>query len=131
MESQPMYRVHVISEPEFVEYTAIVMKGDRAEEVEALRPIGWTPSEDYCKRFGTTKWLRPNPNKWFKSRSSAHVRLKILRDAGYEAVIQESAPVQWPCGDTAKILPAQEIKEAAAVLIRHGVIDSMADLFRE
>ena len=63
------------------------------------KPIGWEPSAEYLERFKTSKWIEPDTSKWFKSRSSAASRVKLLEDAGYRAVVQKSAPVEWPDGD--------------------------------
>lgn len=125
MKENSLYRAYIVEEPEFEEYFAF---DDRypGHRFEWSKPVGWEPSPEYVERFKTTKWFEPDTCKWFKSRSSALRRVKLLEDAGYKAIVQKSAPVEWPNGSNKSVNAsgAGEVLTAIRALIRHGVIQS-------
>lgn len=129
MKETSLYRAHIVEEPEFERYYAFDERYP-GERIEWGKPIGWEPSAEYVERFKTNKWIEPATDKWFKSRSSAAARVKLLEDAGYRAIVQKSAPVQWPNGDVKAVneSDASEVLDAIKVLIRHGVIRSADDV---
>lgn len=129
MKENSLYRAHIVEEPQFEAYYAFDERYP-GERIEWVKPIGWEPSPEYVERFKTNKWIEPATDKWFKSRSSAAARVKLLEDAGYRAIVQKSAPVQWPNGDAKAVneSDASEVLDAIKVLIRHGVIRSADDV---
>lgn len=129
MKENSLYRAHIVDEPQFERYYAFDERYP-GERIEWGKPIGWEPSAEYVERFKTNKWIEPATDKWFKSRSSAAARVKLLEDAGYRAIVQKSAPVQWPNGDVKAVneSDASEVLDAIKVLIRHGVIRSAGDV---
>lgn len=129
MKENSLYRAHIVEEPEFERYYAFDERYP-GERIEWARPIGWEPSAEYVDRFKTDKWIEPATDKWFKSRSSAAARVKLLEAAGYRAIVQKSAPVQWPNGDAKAVneSDASEVLGAIKTLIRHGVIRSADDV---
>lgn len=129
MKENSLYRAHIVEEPQFEAYYAFDERFP-GERIEWWKPIGWEPSPEYVERFKTNKWIEPATDKWFKSRSSAAARVKLLEDAGYRAIVQKSAPVQWPNGDAKAVneSDASEVLDAIKVLIRHGVIRSADDV---
>lgn len=129
MKENSLYRAHIVEEPQFEAYYAFDERFP-GERIEWGKPIGWEPSPEYVERFKTNKWIEPATDKWFKSRSSAAARVKLLEDAGYRAIVQKSAPVQWPNGDAKAVneSDASEVLDAIKVLIRHGVIRSADDV---
>ncbi|MGV0336218.1 hypothetical protein [Corynebacterium kroppenstedtii] len=129
MKENSLYRAHIVDEPQFERYYAFDERYP-GERIEWGKPIGWEPSAEYVERFKTNKWIEPATDKWFKSRSSAAARVKLLEDAGYRAIVQKSAPVQWPNGDVKAVneSDASEVLDAIKVLIRHGVIRSADDV---
>ncbi|WP_293817638.1 hypothetical protein [uncultured Corynebacterium sp.] len=129
MKETSLYRAHIVEEPQFEQYYAFDER-DQAERIEWSKPIGWEPSTEYVERFKTNKWIEPDTSKWFKSRSSAVARVKLLQDAGYKAIVQKSAPVEWPNGDEQKVNGSQagEVLTAIKTLVRHGVIKSADEI---
>lgn len=129
MKENSLYRAHIVEEPEFERYYAFDERYP-GERIEWGKPIGWEPSPEYVERFKTNKWIEPATDKWFKSRSSAAARVKLLEDAGYRAIVQKSAPVQWPNGDAKAVSEsdASEVLGAIKTLIRHSVIRSADDV---
>lgn len=123
-----LYRAHIVEYPEFEEYLAVDNPGtEYAEESWEWRPVGWEADAHYIEKFRTTKWLEPDTNKWFRSRSSAKRRVDLLEAAGYRAVVQQSAPVVWPAGDATRVEPASDRQRARAAirtLIELGIVDS-------
>lgn len=94
--SQPMYRAQIVERPEFETYWAFDYRNHYGDSSEWHRPVGWEASPDYIERFLTDKFFEPNTDKWFKSRSSAASRVELLNSMGYVAIVQRSAPVEWP-----------------------------------
>ncbi|MDU6479013.1 MAG: hypothetical protein E6534_04190 [Corynebacterium kroppenstedtii] len=129
MKETSLYRAHIVEEPEFERYYAFDERYP-GERIEWGKPIGWEPSKEYVERFKTNKWIEPATDKWFRSRSSAAARVKLLEDAGYKAVVQKSAPVEWPKGDEQKVNGSQagEVLAAVKTLVRHGVIKSADEI---
>ena len=129
MKENSLYRAHIVEEPEFERYYAFDERYP-GERIEWGKPIGWEPTPEYVERFKTNKWIEPATDKWFKSRSSAAARVKLLEDAGYRAIVQKSAPVQWPNGDAKAVIAsgASEVLGAIKTLVRHGVIRSADDV---
>lgn len=120
MISQPMYRVQIIREPEFEEYSAWDERdGFRSESVHE-RPVGWEPSADYVERYRTNKFFEPSTDRWYKSRSSASERAKLLNAMGYEAIVQRSAPVVWPADGEKSVSAEPNVAQALKVVQRHG-----------
>ncbi|HIW98761.1 MAG TPA: hypothetical protein H9871_01315 [Candidatus Nesterenkonia stercoripullorum] len=135
MSKDYMYRARIIESPEFEEYEAFDDKGLYGESpgrrwVTWHRPVGWRASEDYIDHYGTNKFFEPRTERWYKSRSSAADRVKLLGSMGYRAIVQRSAPVVWPRGHASKV----DVSESAAVvdairtLVRAGVVKSADDL---
>lgn len=117
--SNEMWRAHVIEEPEFEQYLAWDERNGETD-VTWGRPVGWEPSTEYVERFKTNKFLPPSTDKWYRSRSSARRRVELLEGYGYRAVVQRSAPVQWPAGDERSVRPEDDVAEALRIVKRHG-----------
>lgn len=128
MIENPLYRAHITSEPAFEDYEAW---DDRHNEVVPWRrPVGWRPDADYIERFGTSKYFPPRTDGWYKSRSSAARRVKHLEALGYTAIVQRSAPVEWPADGekTVHLTESQQMMRAIATLVEHKVIKSADEL---
>lgn len=124
MIENPMYRAHIISEPEFETYEAW---DDRTNDVEEWRrPVGWRPDADYIAQFHTNKYFAPRTDGWYKSRSSAARRVKYLEALGYTAIVQRSAPVEWPADGekSVTLTESQKVMRAIRTLVNHKVIAS-------
>lgn len=124
MIENPMYRVHITSEPEFETYEAW---DDRTDEVEEWRrPVGWRPDASYIERFHTSKYFPPRTDGWYKSRSSAARRVKHLEELGYTAIVQRSAPVEWPADGqkSVNLTESQQVIRAIHTLVEYKVIPS-------
>lgn len=117
--SDYMYRAHIIDYPEFEAYTAFDERTGE-EAVEWGCPVGWQAGPEYIERFKSNKFFEPNTDKWFRSRSSAKRRVDLLNSMGYVAVVQRSAPVQWPAGDELSVRPEDDVAEALRIVKRHG-----------
>lgn len=113
--SDYMYRAHIIDYPEFEAYTAFDERTGE-EAVEWFRPVGWKASPDYIERFRTNKFFEPNTDKWFKSRSSAKRRVDLLNSMGYIAIVQRSAPVQWPKDGQERVPENANVAEALRIV---------------
>ena len=133
MSNNYMYRAHIIEEPEFEEYEAFDHRGFDGTERRFRwgRPVGWEASAEYVERFKTNKFLEPDTNKWFKSRSSAMDRVKLLRSMGYTAIVQRSAPVVWPANGKERVENGEgrRIQAAIKTLLDAGIIQSADQLF--
>lgn len=113
--SDYMYRAHVVEAPEFDDYIAFDERtGEKA--VEWSRPVGWAASAAYVERFRTNKFFEPNTDKWFKSRSSAKRRVDLLNSMGYVAIVQRSAPVQWPKYRQERVPEKANVAEALRIV---------------
>lgn len=139
--SQPMYRAHIVEYPEtetrpvFRKRAFSAFNGESDEivgEYMSNVPRGWNPTEEYIDRFGTDDWIEPDTDKWFKSRTPAANRVAILNDAGYTAVVQRSAPVEWPKDGEEKVIDTDmtRVLNAIGVLKLAGLIDSADDLIK-
>lgn len=135
MSKDYMYRARITESPEFEDYIAFDDRGRYGENnqrrhEEWQRPVGWRASADYIEHYGTNKFFEPRTERWYKSRSSAADRVKLLGSMGYRAIVQRSAPVVWPRGHASKV----DVSESAAVvdairtLVRAGVVKSADDL---
>lgn len=126
-----MYRAHITSEPQFETYTAFDNRELEPQSQEWNRPVGWTASPEYIERFNTDKFFEPRTDKWFKSRSSAAERVKLLRSMGYGAIVQRSAPIEWPAPGEEKVTvsASRQVQQAVKTLIEVGIIRSADDLF--
>lgn len=127
-----LYRAHIIRYPEFEEYEAF---DDRYKPFETTwtwkKPVGWEPNEDYINRFKSNKYFEPDTSKFYRSRSSAKARVDLLNSMGYEAIVQRSAPVEWPADGQERVESGQalEVAKAVGVLKRAGIIQSADELF--
>lgn len=130
MLAQSMYRAHIVDYPVFEEYIAWDERGGGFEESEWTRPVGWEADPDYVERFKTNKFFEPNTDKWFKSRSSAKSRVDLLNAMGYVAVVQKSAPVEWPADGQEKVASSDwaRTKRAVRELVDLGVIRSADEI---
>lgn len=124
-----MYRVQIIEYPEFETYTAwddrpLYRNGPDRHWSECRRPVGWEPAADYIEHFKTTKFFEPDTDRWWRSRSSAGDRARLLNNMGYVAIVQRSAPVRWPADGEKKVDVSDNARVAAAVrtLVRAGVL---------
>lgn len=126
-----LYRAQILDYPEFEEYIAFDNRVTPGEEYVWERPIGWEPSEWYIERFKTNKYFEPDTSKLYRSRSSAKDRVDLLKSMGYRAIVQRSAPVEWPADGKEKIQSGQalEVAKAVGVLKRAGIIQSTDELF--
>lgn len=127
-----LYRAQILDYPEFEEYIAFDNRVTPGEEYVWERPIGWEPSEWYIERFKTNKYFEPDTSKFYRSRSSAKARVDLLNSMGYIAIVQRSAPVEWPADGQERVEAKQPVgvSEAIAVLKQAGVIQSADELFR-
>ena len=130
------YRVQITAQPEWEKRICFntYKYGPRAGEryyTEEMCPVGWEPHDDYIEEFGTSKWVEPNLDKAWRSRPSAALRRDILESAGYKAIIQRSAPIQWPADghECVDVSAAEDVLDALAVLSRAGLV-SVDDLIR-
>lgn len=132
-----LYRVQIIDQPEWEErlcfdtYKYGPHEGERYQTYKHC-PVGWVASDDYIAHFGTDKWIEPALEKLWKSRSSAADRVKLLESAGYTAIVQRSAPVEWPT-DGKKTVDTSEVRQvtqAIRVLKRAGLVKSADDLLK-
>ena len=114
-----LWRAHIIGEPEFEQYLAW---DNRTGETDVPWgcPVGWEPSTAYLERFKTNKFFKPSTDKWYRSRSSAQRRVNLLESYGYLAVVQRSAPVQWPADGERSVRPEDDVAEALRIVKRHG-----------
>lgn len=128
MRENTLYRAHIVEYPEFERYEAF---DERGEGGVWTCPVGWTADADYIERFGTNKYFEPNTDKFYRSRSSAKARVDLLNSMGYEAIVQRSAPVEWPaeCKEKVESGQALEVAKAVGVLKRAGIIQSADELF--
>lgn len=125
-----LYRAQIIGYPEFEEYEAFDYRYEPFETTWE-KPVGWEPDEDYINRFKSNKYFEPNTDKFYRSRSSAKARVDLLNSMGYEAIVQRSAPVEWPaeCKEKVESGQALEVAKAVGVLKRAGIIQSADELF--
>ena len=133
--SGEMYRTQIVEYPEFEDYTAWDDRGLYGENTgrrweEWSRPVGWEPSDDYMEHYRTNKFFEPNTDRWYKSRSSAGDRARLLNSMGYVAIVQRSAPVQRPADGQKKVSSSESANVLAAIrtLVRAGVVKSADDL---
>lgn len=126
-----LYRAQILDYPEFEEYFAFDNRVTTGEECVWERPVGWEPSEWYIERFKTNKYFEPDTSKFYRSRSSAKDRVDLLNSMGYRAIVQRSAPVEWPADGKEKMQSGEalEVAKAVGVLKRAGVIQSADELF--
>lgn len=136
-----MYRAHIVEYPEtelrqvFRERTHLNDYKEyetTSSEYMAHVPKNWQPTEEYIQRFDTNDWIEPDTNKWFKSRTPAAKRVELLNAAGYTAIVQRSAPVEWPGHGEEKVadVPAPKVGAAIEVLKTAGLIRSATDLIK-
>ncbi|MFS0295176.1 hypothetical protein ACL1CZ_13550 [Corynebacterium striatum] len=125
-----LYRAQIIGYPEFEEYEAFDYRYEPFETTWK-KPVGWEPDEDYINRFKSNKYFEPDTSKFYRSRSSAKARVDLLNSMGYEAIVQRSAPVEWPADGKERVQPSQalEVAKAVGVLKRAGIIRSADELF--
>lgn len=133
--SGEMYRTQIIEYPEFEDYTAFDdrkwhVDDDTRRWEEWSRPVGWVASDDYVERYQTNKFFEPSTDRWYKSRSSAGDRARLLNSMGYVAIVQRSAPVQWPADGQKKVNDSESrrVMDAIRTLVRAGVVKSADDL---
>lgn len=126
-----LYRAQILDYPEFEEYFAFDNRVTAGEECVWERPVGWEPSEWYVESFKTNKFFEPDTSKFYRSRSSAKDRVDLLNSMGYRAIVQRSAPVEWPADGKEKMQSGQalEVAKAVGVLKRAGVIQSADEIF--
>lgn len=113
--SEYMYRAHIIDYPEFEGYIAFDERTGE-EAVEWGRPVGWQAGPEYIERFKSNKFFEPNTDKWFRSRSSAKRRVDLLNSMGYVAIVQRSAPVQWPKDGQGRVREKANVAEALRIV---------------
>lgn len=125
-----LYRAQIIGYPEFEEYEAFDYRYEPFETTWE-KPVGWEPDEEYINRFKSNKYFEPDTSKFYRSRSSAKARVDLLNSMGYEAIVQRSAPVEWPADGKEKVESGQalEVAKAVGVLKRAGIIRSADELF--
>lgn len=114
--SQSLYRAYIVDAPEFEEYIAWDERYGEREEALWERPVGWEPDAAYVERFKSNKFFEPNTDKWFKSRSSAKARVDLLNSMGYVAIVQRSAPVQWPKDGQERVPENANVAEAMRIV---------------
>lgn len=118
--SKPMFRAHIVEYPEFEEYIAFDERPHYGSSDKWHRPVGWEATPDYIDHFGTDKFFEPNTDKWFKSRSSAASRVALLNEMGYVAIVQRSAPVQWPRDGEPRVSDSPDVAAALRVVRAAG-----------
>lgn len=126
-----LYRAQIIDYPEFEDYYAFDYDRGRHETaVEWSCPVGWEASDEYIERRQTNKFFEPSTDKWYRSRSSAAGRVSLLESMGYRAVVQQSAPVEWPEKGQKKVNDSESrrVLDAIRTLVRAGVVKSADDL---
>ncbi|MFW9156274.1 hypothetical protein ACOJA9_10595 [Corynebacterium striatum] len=125
-----LYRAQIIGYPEFEEYEAFDYRYEPFETTWE-KPVGWEPDEEYINRFKSNKYFEPDTSKFYRSRSSAKARVDLLNSMGYEAIVQRSAPVEWPADGKENVESGQalEVAKAVGVLKRAGIIRSADELF--
>lgn len=120
MISQTLYRVQIVEYPEFEEYYAWDKRHVEHSGIPWERPVGWEPTPDYTERFQTDKFFEPSTDKWYKSRSSAAERAKLLNSMGYVAIVQKSAPVVWPADGEKSVSQNVDVAKALRIVRAHG-----------
>lgn len=128
-----MWRVQVVARPEWEEFEAWETVEDVTHSFMDRRPAGWVASESYVERFHTTKYIMPKVDKWYKSRSGASERAKLLRSHGFEVVVQRSAPLVWPRFGEERVVKEShsdvlDVVRAAKLLKEHGFIVAIEEV---
>ena len=126
-----LYRAQIVDYPEFETYYAFDYDRGRNEDcVEWSRPVDWEASEEYVERRQTNKFFEPSTDKWYRSRSSAAGRVALLESMGYRAIVQQSAPVEWPEEGKKKVNDSESrrVMDAIRTLVKAGVVKSADDL---
>lgn len=119
--SEYMYRAHIVEEPEFEAYLAFDERTGE-EAVSWCCPVGWQAGPDYVERFKSNKYFEPSTDKWFRSRSSAKRRVDLLNSMGYIAIVQRSAPVEWPERGEKSVDDYADVAKALQIVKRHGFV---------
>lgn len=143
MSEQYLYRVHIVADPEWEERECFKIREvvgvdangreftlKEEDRFTSAVPKGWIPMQDYVDRFNTNAFIEPSTTKLYQSRSGAKARAELLESFGYKAIVQRSAPLVWPEGDSTTV-EATKIKEVFAAiktLVKHGVVKSADEL---
>lgn len=64
--------------------------------VAGWEPPGWTPSARYRNTVGGTQFGWPSTNAWYRTRSAALRRARLLESFGAAVVIDRSDEITWP-----------------------------------
>jgi len=59
-------------------------------------PPRWTPSARYRNTTGGTRFSWPSTNTWYRTRSAALRRARLLESFGASVVIDRSDAIIWP-----------------------------------
>lgn len=94
-----LYRVHIVDYPDgaivHLNNPGTCEPGDWML-MPGWAPPGWEPDVDYVSRQGTTEFRWPSTRRWYRSRSAALRRARLIESYGAKTTIEESEPVQWP-----------------------------------
>jgi len=118
---QRLFRTQILEYPEFETYYAFDERTGQ-ESIEWTRPVGWVASEEYVERFETNKFFEPDTSKFYRSRSSARKRTELLNSMGYVAIVQSSAPIEWPEHGEKSVDDHANVAKALQIVKRHGFI---------
>ncbi|QNJ91187.1 hypothetical protein HZU40_23630 [Mycolicibacterium fluoranthenivorans] len=64
--------------------------------VPGWAPPGWEPDEQYVRRNRTSEFRWPSTDYWYRSRSGARRRARLIESYGATVTIEESQPILWP-----------------------------------
>lgn len=118
---QRLFRTQILDYPEFETYYAFDERTGQ-ESIEWTCPVGWVASEEYVERFRTNKFFEPDTSKIYRSRSSARERAELLNSMGYVAIVQRSAPVEWPERGEKSVDDYANVAKALQIVKRHGFV---------
>ncbi|MGH3644367.1 MAG: hypothetical protein ACRDUX_35715, partial [Mycobacterium sp.] len=94
-----LYRVQVLSYPEG---SALELNYPDTSQPAAWVPVphwappGWQPDEDYVRRNRTSEFRWPSTNRYYRSRSGARRRARLIESFGATVTIEQSRAIVWP-----------------------------------
>lgn len=116
-----LFRTQILEYPEFETYYAFDERTGQ-ESIEWTCPVGWVASEEYVERFKTNKFFEPATDRIYRSRSSARERAELLNSMGYVAIVQRSAPIEWPEHGEKSVDDHANVAKALQIVKRHGFV---------
>ena len=95
--SDYLYRVRVVKYPtgSFQPVPVEIDAGIRMP-TPGWCPPGWSLSDEYVERLGTSAFVWPTTKRVYASRSSAVKRAMLIESFGAQAVVERSSRITWP-----------------------------------